>query len=63
MAERAGAFERTSRTAVARTKAMLNARLGELVGAAMEREERACVELFAGPDAPEALQAFARRPR
>ncbi len=42
---------------------MLNARLGELVGAAMEREERACVELFAGPDAPEALQAFARRPR
>jgi enoyl-CoA hydratase/carnithine racemase len=56
-------FDRTSRTAVARTKAMLNARLGDLVAAAMEREERACVELFAGPDAPAALRAFADRRR
>jgi hypothetical protein len=29
--------------------------------AAMEREERACIELFEGPDAPAALQAFAQR--
>jgi len=48
---------------VARTKALLNARLGELVAAAMEREERACIELFAGPDAPAALRAFAARRR
>jgi hypothetical protein len=27
----------------------------------MEREERACIELFDGPDAPGALQTFARR--
>jgi enoyl-CoA hydratase len=53
----------TSRAAVARTKQMLNARLGDLLAAAMEREERACVELFAGPDAPEALRAFAARSR
>jgi enoyl-CoA hydratase/carnithine racemase len=63
VAERAAVHERTSRTAVARTKAMLNARLGELVPAAMDRESRACIELFAGPDAPEALRTFARRPR
>jgi enoyl-CoA hydratase/carnithine racemase len=59
----AAAHERTSRAAVARTKALLNARLGELVAAAMEREERACIELFAGPDAPAALRAFAARRR
>jgi enoyl-CoA hydratase/carnithine racemase len=59
----AAAFDGTSRTAVARTKAMLNARLGDLVAAAMEREERACIELFAGPDAPAALRAFADRRR
>jgi enoyl-CoA hydratase/carnithine racemase len=56
-------FDGTSRTAVARTKALLNARLGELVAAAIGREERACVELFAGPDAPAALRAFAARGR
>ena len=50
-----------SRAAVARTKAMLNDRFGDLLDAAMAREERACVELFDGPDAPAALQAFARR--
>jgi enoyl-CoA hydratase len=59
----AARFDAVSRTAVARTKAMLNARLGGLVAAAMEREERACIELFAGPDAPAALQAFADRAR
>ena len=56
-------FDGRSRTAVARTKALLNARLGELVAAAMDREERACIELFAGPDAPGALRAFADRAR
>ncbi len=45
------ASTRSRATAVARTKAMLNARLGDLLGAAMDREERACVELFDGPDA------------
>jgi enoyl-CoA hydratase len=59
----AAQFDRTSRTAVATTKRMLNARLGDLVAAAMEREERACNELFAGPDAPAALRAFADRAR
>ena len=59
----AAGFDATSRTAVARTKAMLNARLGDLLPAAMEREERACVELFDSPDARAALQAFAKRRR
>jgi enoyl-CoA hydratase/carnithine racemase len=59
----AAAFDGTSRTAVARTKAMLNARLGDLLPAAMEREERACVELFDSPDARAALEAFANRRR
>jgi enoyl-CoA hydratase/carnithine racemase len=54
-------FDEVSRAAVARTKAMLNQRFGELLDAAMEREERACIELFDGPDAPAALQAFAQR--
>jgi len=39
----------------------LNARLGDLVATAMEREQRACVELFDSPDARGALQAFAQR--
>jgi enoyl-CoA hydratase/carnithine racemase len=56
-------FDAVSRTAVARTKAMLNARLGDLVAAAMDREERACVELFDSPDARAALEAFAQRRR
>jgi 2-(1,2-epoxy-1,2-dihydrophenyl)acetyl-CoA isomerase len=56
-------FDAVSRTAVARTKAMLNARLGDLVAAAMDREERACVELFDSPDARGALEAFASRRR
>ncbi len=54
-------FDGVSRAAVARTKGMLNDRFGDLLGAAMEREERACIELFDGPDAPAALRAFAQR--
>jgi enoyl-CoA hydratase/carnithine racemase len=57
----AAKFDGVSRAAVARTKAMLNERFGDLLEAAMEREERACIELFEGPDAPGALQAFAQR--
>ena len=52
------AFDATSRAAVARTKQMLNVRHGHLLDEAMARETEACVELFAGPDAPAALQAF-----
>jgi enoyl-CoA hydratase len=59
----AAGFDSVSRTAVARTKAMLNARLGDLVAAAMDREERGCVELFDSPDARAALEAFASRRR
>jgi enoyl-CoA hydratase len=59
----AAGFASVSRTAVARTKAMLNARLGDLVAAAMDREERACVELFDSRDARAALEAFASRRR
>jgi enoyl-CoA hydratase/carnithine racemase len=55
----AATFDRTSRAAVAATKAMLNARLGNLVERAMEREQRSCVELFGEPDARAALEAFA----
>ena len=61
IAARAATFDGTSRTAVAATKAMLNARLGSLVDAAMQREERTCVELFGQPDARAALKAFAAR--
>jgi enoyl-CoA hydratase/carnithine racemase len=56
-------FDGVSRAAVARTKAMLNARFGDLLDDAMEREERACIELFDGPDAPGLLRAFAERRR
>ena len=56
-------FDAVSRMAVARTKAMLNARLGDLVAQAMDREERACVELFDSPDARAALEGFANRRR
>jgi enoyl-CoA hydratase/carnithine racemase len=57
----AAGFDSVSRAAVARTKAMLNARFGDLLETAMEREERACIELFEGPDAPAALRAFGTR--
>jgi enoyl-CoA hydratase/carnithine racemase len=63
VAEWAARFDRVSRMAVTRTKAMLNARLGDLVRAAMDREERACVELWGTPDARAALEAFASRHR
>jgi enoyl-CoA hydratase len=63
VAEWASRFDAVSRPAVARTKAMLNARLGDLVAAAMDREERACIELFGGADARAALRAFADRGR
>jgi enoyl-CoA hydratase/carnithine racemase len=59
----AATFADVSRAAVARTKAMLNERFGELMDAALEREERACIELFDGPDAPALLAAFAERRR
>lgn len=54
-------FSRTSRDAVAATKAMLDERLGELLPAAMERETQHCVRLFDEPDARAALSAFANR--
>ena len=52
-------FSRTSRDAVAATKAMLNERFGDLLPAAMERETHHCVRLFDEPDARAALSAFA----
>ena len=54
-------FSRTSRDAVAATKAMLNERFGQLLPAAMERETHHCVRLFDEPDARAALSAFAER--
>jgi enoyl-CoA hydratase / 3-hydroxyacyl-CoA dehydrogenase len=57
----AGAFDGVSRGAVAHTKAMLVARHGDLLDAAMAREEQACVELFDSDDARAALRAFTKR--
>jgi enoyl-CoA hydratase/carnithine racemase len=57
----AAVFSRTSRDAVAATKAMLNERFGDLLPAAMERETHHCVRLFDEPDARAALSAFAER--
>jgi enoyl-CoA hydratase/carnithine racemase len=57
----AGAFDGVSRGAVARTKAMLVARHGDLLDAAMAREEQACIELFDSDDARAALRAFTER--
>jgi enoyl-CoA hydratase len=54
-------FSRTSRDAVAATKAMLNERFGQLLPEAMERETHHCVALFDEPDARAALSAFAER--
>jgi enoyl-CoA hydratase len=54
-------FSRTSRDAVAATKAMLNERFGDLIAAAMDRETHHCVRLFDGPDARAALRSFAER--
>jgi enoyl-CoA hydratase/carnithine racemase len=57
----AGVFSRSSRAAVAATKAMLNERFGDLLPAAMERETHHCVRLFDEEDARTALQEFAER--
>ena len=57
----AGVFSRTSRAAVAATKAMLNERFGELLPAAMDRETHHCVRLFDENDARRALRAFGER--
>jgi enoyl-CoA hydratase/carnithine racemase len=57
----AAVFSRTSRDAVAATKAMLNERFGALLPSAMERETHHCVRLFDEPDARAALSAFAER--
>ena len=54
-------FSRSSRDALAATKAMLNERFGELLPAAMDRETHHCVRLFDEPDAREALRAFSER--
>jgi len=54
-------FSRTSRHAVAATKAMLNERFGDLLPAAMERETHHCVRLFDEPDMRAALSVFAER--
>jgi enoyl-CoA hydratase/carnithine racemase len=54
-------FARNSRAAVAATKSMLNARFGDLLHAAMDRETHHCVRLFDEPDAREALRVFAER--
>jgi enoyl-CoA hydratase len=56
-----GVFSRTSRAAVAATKAMLNERFGRLLEDAMDRETHHCVRLFDEPDARTALAAFAQR--
>jgi enoyl-CoA hydratase/carnithine racemase len=56
-----GVFSRTSRAAVAATKAMLNERFGDLLAQAMERETYHCVRLFDEEDARAALAAFAQR--
>jgi enoyl-CoA hydratase/carnithine racemase len=54
-------FSRSSRAAVAATKAMLNERFGPLLPAAMDRETHHCVRLFGEEDARTALRAFAER--
>jgi enoyl-CoA hydratase/carnithine racemase len=56
-----GVFERSSRDAVAATKAMLNERFGALLDQAMDRETHHCVRLFDEPDARAALAAFGKR--
>ena len=57
----ADVFSKSSRAAVAATKAMLNERFGALLGEAMDRETHHGVRLFAEDDAKAALRAFAER--
>ena len=54
-------FSRSSRAALAATRAMLNERFGDLLAAAMERETHHCVRLFDEPDARDALSSFSER--
>jgi enoyl-CoA hydratase/carnithine racemase len=54
-------FSRTSRAAVAATKAMLNERFGSLLAEAMDREIHHGVRLFDEADAQTALREFAQR--
>ena len=54
-----GVFSRSSRGAVAATKAMLNERFGSLLEEAMERESRHAARLFEEDDAKTALRTFA----
>jgi enoyl-CoA hydratase len=54
-------FSRSSRAALAATRAMLNERFGDLLAAAMDRETGHCVRLFEEPDARDALRGFAER--
>jgi enoyl-CoA hydratase/carnithine racemase len=51
------------RGAVAATKRILNERFGDLLEAALAREERWCVDLFDGEEARGALEAFSDRRR
>jgi enoyl-CoA hydratase/carnithine racemase len=57
----AAVFSKSSRDALAATKAMLNERFGDLLRAAMDRETEHCVRLFDEPDAREALASFRDR--
>jgi enoyl-CoA hydratase/carnithine racemase len=56
-------FSRSSRAAVAATKAMLNERFGPLLEEALQRETQHGVRLFEEADARAALRAFAERRR
>ena len=58
-----GVFSRSSRAAVAATKAMLNERFGALLEEAMERESHHAARLFEEEDAQTALRTFAERRR
>ena len=55
------AFDATGRGAVAATKRVLNERWDDLLDAALDREERWCVDLFDRPEARAALEAFRDR--
>lgn len=58
VAEWEAEIAKTSRSAVASTKQLLNARWGMLLDEAMDREEALCVELFDSADAQRALRDF-----
>jgi enoyl-CoA hydratase/carnithine racemase len=56
-------FSRSSRAAVAATKAMLNERFGSLLEEALQRETHHGVRLFEEADAQAALREFSERRR